>query len=374
MVLVYNWGWESVPDLQYPFASERLFGWEEFGSKADTWLEEARIELDTPALSAAISLNGQLLWAGATGYADIRNRTEVSVDTLFRIGSSSKAVTAIAMGVLMEEGVLDLDAPVSKYISDLSLPLSAISTRQAMSHTGGVRDYGVCLCFPIWEYYNRVHYDSQRAALRPFEKFDLLFVPGQDFFYTSYGYNITGAVLESVAGSRFDDFLEAQVFAPLGLDGIRVDNGAPEESDATFYELREGSYKKAFDVDNTNKLPSGGILASPSSMVRLGEQMITPSLFGESTRDSLVQPQALANGQPNPQRYALGWRRSTAKVGGIVEARVFHHHGVAYGAVSHFAVYPDYGVVVSVLMNKNQANFGDVPDRLVDMLIHMSAE
>ena len=172
----------------------------------------------------------------------------------------------------------------------------------------------------------------------------------------------------------FGDFLRNRVFDPLGLDGIRADTGIPDPQDATFYELRDGNYKEAFYVDNTIKIPSGGIMATPSSMVQLGQQMIRPQLFSEDTRDLLIRHQALANGQANPQGYALGWRNTEYQVlDGTVSTLVLHHHGVAYGSVSHFAVYPDYGVVVSIMMNKNQGSFGDVPARLVDIFISIAA-
>jgi CubicO group peptidase (beta-lactamase class C family) len=370
VVFVYNLGWKPVPEEQYPFTSEHTPGWETFGSRADAWLEETRTVLETPALSAAISIDGVLVWAGAVGYADIDSKTEASLNTVFRVGSSSKAVTAIGMGVLIDEGRVDLDVPVSHYLSDLSMPLASVTTRQAMSHTAGVRDYGVCLCFPIWEYYNRSHFDSQRDALRPFEQSALLFVPGQDFSYTSFGYNVAGAVIESVTQGSFSDFLRTQVFAALQLNGIRVDDGTPGMNDATFYELNDGSYKKTIYVDNSNKLPSGGIVATPSSMVRLGNQMLNPELISANTRDLLIRQQALASGEPNPQGYALGWRNTETRVlDGAVATQVLHHHGVAYGAVSHFAVYPEYGVVVSVMMNKNLGSFDELPLGLVNMII-----
>lgn len=129
-----------------------------------------------------------------------------------------------------------------------------------MRHTAGVRDYGLCLCFPIWEYYNRRHYRSQREALGPFERSRLLFSPGEAFSYSSYGYNIAGAVLEGVSKHSFGEFLERQVCEPLRMDTTHVDSGEPMASDATFYEVEDGrGYKKTFRVDNTNKLPSGGI-------------------------------------------------------------------------------------------------------------------
>lgn len=375
VIFVYNWGWQPLPDDQYPVTTVHSAGWEDVRVQADAWLKDTREQLDTPALSAAVLVNGTVAWAGVSGYADIESRTAASLDTTFRAGSSSKAVTAIAMGVLMEDGDIDLDAPVSRYLPDLSMPLASISTRQAMSHTGGVRDYGICLCFPIWEYYNQKHFDSQRDALRPFEKSELLFAPGEDFSYTSYGYNLTGAVIESITDSSFSDFLSRRVLQPLSVSGIRVDTGEASAEDATFYELRDGTFKEAFPVDNTNKLPSGGIMATPSGMVVLGNEMITPQLFSADIRDLLIRHQTLANGQPNPQGYALGWRNTRAQLfDGTVETPVLHHHGVAYGSVSHFSVYPEHGVVVSIMMNKNQGSYDGAPARLAEMFIIRTAD
>jgi serine beta-lactamase-like protein LACTB, mitochondrial len=149
-----------------------------------------------------------------------------------------------------------------------------------------------------------------------------------------------------------------------------VDTGEPMSNDATFYEVEDRRYKKTFRVDNSNKLPSGGILSTPSDMTRLGQQMIAPTLFSDQTRDVLTRHQSLTDGRTNPQGYALGWRHHEAKLlEGAVITTWFHHHGVAYGAVSHFSVYPEYGVVVSVMMNKNQGAFGQLPARLTDLFV-----
>ena len=364
---VYMSGWKPAPGGSYPSVTAHSPDWTEVGAMANAWLERARAELNTPALSAAVSIAGERVWAGTVGYADLESGTQATLDTAFRIGSSSKAVTSVAMGVLIDDGDVDLEAPISTYVRDLSEPLSSITTRQAMSHTAGVRDYGLCLCFPIWEYYNRRHYRSQREALRPFESSELLFARGQGFSYSSYGYNIAGAVLEGASGLAFSEFLQQHVFGPLRMGATHVDTGEPMRNDATFYEVEDRRYKKTFRVDNTNKLPSGGILSTPSDMTRLGQQMIAPTLFSEQTRDVLTRHQPLADGRPNPQGYALGWRHHEAKLlDGAVTTPWFHHHGVAYGAVSHFSVYPEYGVVVSVMMNKNQGPFGEQPALLTD--------
>jgi CubicO group peptidase (beta-lactamase class C family) len=372
--LVYTSGWKRAPDGPYPLVNASSSGWTEAGPKAVAWLTKARADLNAPALSAAVSIDGERVWAGAVGFADLESRTEATLNTGFRIGSSSKAVTSVAMGILIDDGAVDLDAPISTYVRDVSAQLSSITVRQSMSHTAGVRDYGLCLCFPIWEYYNRRHYRSQREALGPFERSRLLFSPGENFFYSSYGYNIAGAVLEAVSTHSFGEFLERQVFEPLGMAATHVDSGEPMASDATFYEVEDGrGYKKTFGVDNTNKLPSGGILSTPSDMTRLGHQVIAPTMFSERTRDVLIRPQPLADGRPNPQGYALGWRRHEAKLlDGSVTTTRLHHHGVAYGAVSHLSVYPTYGVVVSIMMNKNSGSAGPLGEHaagLTDLFV-----
>lgn len=369
-VFHYAAGWEPLPDGPWPSTSVRALGWEETAAEADAWLVETRAAIGAPALSAAVSVDGERVWAGVAGYADLAARKAATLETAFRIGSSSKALTSIAIGVVLDEGALDLDAPVSRYVPDLAAPLASITTRQAMSHTAGVREYGLCACFPIWEYYSTKHYASQRDALRPFERSELLFSPGEEFSYSSYGYNLAGAVIEGVTGSSFGDHLRVRVAEPLGLSGTRAEDGARHPDDATLYELRDGRYLEVFRIDNTNRLAAGGIVSTPSDMVRLGHQMIAPTLFGAATRDALLRRQPLADGRPNPQGYALGWRVHELDIlDGAEKTLVLHHHGVAYGAVSNFSVYPEHGVVVSVMISRNQGAYDGAPNRLASLFI-----
>lgn len=370
-LIVSRWGWQMPPDdLTFPLTSQHAPGWEAAAAKADAVLESIRGSTYAPSVSAAILLDGEVVWAGVIGYADLEHRVPAMPRTAYRIGSSSKAVTSVAMGTLLDQGKVDLDAPLSRYVPDAAGVLPAITTRQAMSHTAGIRDYAACLCFPVIEYFNRRHYDTQRDALRPIEHSGLLFEPGTGFSYTSLGYNISGAVIESVTGQRFADFLAMQVFKPLGMSSSRADTGTPVEGEAKFYDVSLKGYKPVFRVDNTNKLPSGGILASPSDLVRLGGQMIHPTLFGTATRDLLATPTRLADGKVNVQNYALGWRSSEKQLrNGTLHTRVLHHHGTALGAVSHFEVYPEEGIAISLLMNVTQARFGPGADQLLEIFL-----
>jgi CubicO group peptidase (beta-lactamase class C family) len=370
-LIANRWGWKPVPPkLEYPLTAMHAPGWEAAGAKADDLLKIIRERTLAPSVSAAILVDGEVVWAGAVGYADLDRLIPATPQTAYRLGSSSKAVTSAAMGILLDQGKVDLDAPVSRYVKGLDGVLAPITTRQAMSHTAGIRDYGTCFCFPVIEYFNRRHYDTQRDALRPIENSKLLFAPGTSFAYTSNGYNLSGAVIEGVTGQRFPEFLATQVFTPLGMSSSRADTGEPIAREARFYDVVNGHYKPVFRVDNTIKLPSGGILASPSDMVRLGQQLIQPTLFATATRDLLSTPTKLKDGRVNRQSYALGWRNHETKVRNETQTtRELHHHGTALGSISHFSVYPEEGIAISLLMNVNQARFGPAAGSLVDIFL-----
>lgn len=363
-VFVWNLGWQPLPSTA---SNETLKAdaefvdteWRELGAPAAKLLRDARTKLEAPALSAAVSIRGKRVWAGAVGLADVESQRFANLDSRFRLGSTSKAVTAVAIGTLLDAGRLDLELPAQHYIVDLEPPLASLTTRQAMSHTAGVRNYGLCFCFPIWEQFDRRSFANTRAALRVFERDPLLFTPGEDFAYTSYGYNIAGAVLEAAAQTPFLDYLQHAVFNPLKMTdsgGDVADSPAGER--VSFYDTKDGSYKPALRVDNSVKLPSGGLLSSPSDMLPLGNAMLSDGLLSAATRERLLTRQRLTDGRENPQGYALGWRVHDQKnfFNGSLRTRIIHHHGTAVGSTSYFAALPEFGLVISVMMNKGQEN------------------
>lgn len=363
-IFVWNFGWQPLPAMT---ANEALRAdaefvdaeWRELAAPAAKRLRDARAKLETPALSAAVSIRGKRVWAGVVGLADVESRRYASLDSRFRLGSTSKAVTSVAIGTLLDAGRLDLELPAQHYIADLAPPLATITTRQAMSHTAGVRNYGLCLCFPIWEQFDRRSFANTRSALRVFERDPLLFTPGEGFAYTSYGYNVAGAILEAAAETPFLDYLQRAVFDPLQMNHSGGDFAdSPVADRVSFYDTEDGSYKSAFRVDNSVKLPSGGLLSSPSDMVALGNTMISDGLLSTATRERLLTPQRLADGRKNPQGYALGWRVSDRKklFNDSLTTRIIHHNGTAVGSTSYFAALPEFGLVISVLMNKGQEN------------------
>lgn len=360
---VFTWssGWQPLPSdsSAQQLVSEAAPQWGPVAIAAETALREAHTRLQTPALSAAVSINGQRAWAGALGMADLESARTANLQTSFRLGSSAKAVNALAMGKLMDSGRLDIDVPVTTYLPELPASYAAVTTRLAVSHRAGIPDYGLCLCFPVWEHKNRRHFESARAALGVFSDRPLLFAPGQGFQYSSYGTNVAGAVLESVTAQAYPDMIEALVFKPLGMLNSKADvDGAAIPHRASFYEVTEQRFKRADPVDNSIRYPSGGLLSTPSDMLALGQVWLTGDFIRSGTREQLLTPQKMRDGSNNPQNYALGIRVFQDKklFNDSLSTRFYSHHGTAVGSTSYFAIYPEYQLVISLMMNKGQQN------------------
>lgn len=320
-------------------------------------------------------IDGKRVWASAVGMADLAHSRPVDLASSFRLGSSSKAVNAVAMGRLIDAGKLDIDRSVRRYLPDLPSTYEPVTTRLAVSHMAGIPDYGWCLCFPIWEHLNRRHFGGVHEALGVFENRPLLFTPGDGFHYSSYGVNVAGAVIEAVAGKPYNAFIADAVLRPLhmthsGADLVDANN--PRR--VAFYEVTEGKFKLAGAVDNSIRYPSGGMLSTPSDMLALGNVFLGNGLLSEATRRQLLTRQKLHDGSNNPQGYALGIRVSDDKplFDHTLTTAFYSHHGTAVGSASYFAIYPQYGLVVSIMMNKGQENMDAMApeaNRLVELFI-----
>lgn len=354
-LFVHGWGWHEAALPAQPPETEtddpaRIVA----AAEARRLVAELQQRLQLPGISVAVSIEGRAVWTYTRGYAELESGKPLTPDSQFRIGSTSKAFTSAAMATLVQAGKVDLDAPLQTYLPWLPPKPWPLTTRQVMSHTAGFRDYGLCICFPIWEYYNKHHYDSLREAVDRIAASELQYPPGQDFRYTSLGYNLAGAVIEAAAGTDFLAYLDAAVIRPLGLTHTQSDDTTREIPNRVgFYELASGGYRRAFTVDNSNKWPSGGLLSTPGDLVRFGDGMLDNRLVDAATRQRFWTPQALADGKTNGDDYALGWRvhRQRELLGGRERTDIVSHNGVATGATSRFALYPAKHLSIAILTN-----------------------
>src|SRR5438874_1486665 len=177
----------SSPHFDHPIADSR--------AQIEQLVRNAAI----PSAAIAVAVDDRVVWLDSFG-------EPVQTDTQFRVGSVSKVMTAAALMRLVDAGKIKLDAPVSTFLQDF--PHGEVTVRQLAGHLAGIRHYKGS------EFVNREHFESATASLARFSNDPLIAAPGEKYAYSSYGYNVLGAVIEKVTGKRFDAAMRSLVFDP----------------------------------------------------------------------------------------------------------------------------------------------------------------
>ncbi len=334
---------------------------EPVGDRLARAVEALRVHQDTSGvagLSAAIAVDGRLAWTGGFGYADLQNRVEADGGMLSRVGSISKPIAAVAAMALWDRGALDLDAPISSYLPEYPVDNARITTRQLMSHTAGVRHYRGA------EFLSAERYEDVRAPLAVFWADSLLFEPGTDYSYSTYGWTVVSAVTEAADGARtWVEILRDEVTRPLGLLRLR-----PEWADsvlaghARFYSRgRSGSWLNAPAVDLSNKWAGGGLVATAADLVNFALGVADGAVLSDAARAEMWRRQT-PEGEVS---YGLGWT-----VGEIEGRRAVAHSGGSTGATAMLILLPDDGIAVSVLGNTGGVGHAGIARRVVEILLN----
>jgi serine beta-lactamase-like protein LACTB len=319
-------------------------------AEATARLEAFIAQRRVPGLSVAVGKDGQVLWAQGFGIADLETKQPVTNETVFPIGSTTKTLTALALGRLVDQGRIDLDAPIQKYVSYFPPKEFPITVRQLAGHLAGIRDYDPAR----GEYLNQKAFASIEQAVGVFKDDPLGFEPGTRHAYTAYGFVLLSAAIEGASGQDFLSFIAKEVLAPLGLTHTVPDRGkAAVPGLVTGYQAGQwGLAVPAAPVDVSNKWGAGGFVSTPTEMVRLGNAVLAGKVVQPATFELLTTPQKLKDGADSGAGYGMGWRAGKAKLPGLGrEERFLHHGGLANGGMSFFALFPDLDLVVAIETN-----------------------
>jgi serine beta-lactamase-like protein LACTB len=179
-------------------------------AEAQRLVESLRRAADIPGLAVAVGVRDRIVWEQGFGVADLESGTLVTPHTRFRAASVSKVLTIAGLARLYADRLIDLDAPISRYVPSYSGP-SGVTARRLAGHLAGIRHYrdgDDTLGFR--------HFDSVTAALAAFVSDSLVASPGTRYHYSTFGYTLLAAGMERAAGEPFLDFMERSVFSPTG--------------------------------------------------------------------------------------------------------------------------------------------------------------
>jgi serine beta-lactamase-like protein LACTB len=300
-----------------------------------------------PGLALAVAVDGKIVYSEGFGYADLEERVPVWPTTKFRIGSISKPLTATGLMELVEAGRIDLDAPVQKYVPSFPDKGAVITVRMIAGHLGGIRHYQGD------EFNIQRHYGNVREGLKIFENDPLVSPPGTKFNYSSYGYNLLSAVIESASGEEFLSYMQGHVFTPLELVHTAADqNKQIVEQRSRFYELaKDGNPENAPYVDNSYKWAGGGFLSTAEDLVRFGSALLQPGILKAESLKTLFTSQKTKSREETG--YGVGWGVHKSKSGRLT----YEHSGGSVGGHSQLILYPETRVVVALVTNSSDADW-----------------
>lgn len=320
---------------------------------------EVRAATPTPALSVAVVRGGEVVWAEAFGSANLELDAPATPQTRFRLGSVSKVVTATLAARLAEQGVLDLDAPISRYMPDLPQAHRATTLRQLLGHQGGIRHYegkDMRADQPGGSIDQREYADTA-ATLALFINDPLVAPPGTKSHYSTFGYTLASAVIEAAAKRPFVELVETLLAEPLGLTSLEADAWrTPIKGRTAFYDPTPAwaqagvaaPFVNAPQANAAYKWAGGGFVATPSDVARFGYAVIRPGYVNAATHRMMFTPLAAADGTTT--NVALGWRVDKDAAGRVR----WHHAGSSVGGRAMLLVYPEHDLSIALMSNLTQ--------------------
>ncbi|TNC76603.1 hypothetical protein FHI69_13670 [Janthinobacterium lividum] len=321
----------------------------------DGWVAQRMDKARIPGVTVGFS-QGDVEWVKGYGYADLENRVPATARSSYRLASVTKPMTAVAILQLVEQGKIDLDAPVQTYVPYFPVKPFPVTVRQLLGHLGGIDAYRNSKA----EKHFKEHKDT-RQSIAVFEQFDLIAEPGTRFRYTSYGYNLLGAVIEGASGESYGGYMRRHVWGPLGMDTIVMDD--PDTVIAhrvRGYRLAGKEWKNAEFVDISSRFSAGGTRASVPDMLAFGRGVHEGKILSAASVAAMVQPMATRAGRL--MDYGMGWE--VVPTGGRY---AIAHSGQQPETVTYLYSFPSRKLTIAVAANLERVN----PEAFVQRLFEV---
>ena len=343
----------------------------EIDALMQTEMQKAKI----PGASLAIVWNNKPIYAKGFGMADLENRLPVKNTSAFRTASVAKPLTATGVMWLVEQGKLDLDAPIQKYCPAFPEKQWPVTARLILGHQAGIRHYG-----KPGESAGTDHYFSIADSLKLFKNDPLLHEPGTKYFYSTFGFSVLGCAIEGASGETYEAFMRGKIFIPAGMTHTRLDRiwdiipdrvrGYMLLTADAFKTLPPAAqafahvdtiYNAPFH-DTSMKIPGGGLVSTSEDLTQFGIAVMTHKLLKESTQELMWTEGTTKDGKPTG--YGLGWG-VTPKQDGV---RRLSHSGNQIGGASVFHVLPEVGLSYAIMVNLEDTEMGPMSRGVAQVL------
>ena len=326
---------------------------------AQSYLERLSAQSGSPGVSAAVMVNGQVVFSGGVGVANLESQEPQTGSTVHNIGSISKTQAVVAVMQLVERGKVRLDAEIQEYAPWFPRKSQPVTLRQLLTHTSGIRHYKQGDFGPA-EVNSFRHYDKFEESTRFWRDDPLLFEPGTHWAYSSYAVDLLQAVVESASGQSYESYLTEHVWAPAGMVNTQLDSPARivrHRGRGYVWNAALGRMENASNEDVSYKYAGGGVISSDEDLVRFGHALNSGLLLRPETTAEMYRLQ-LPLGLPR-----FGTEDKTSPPIGAIQGLVFRvgkdaggrvhagHSGSVKGTTSEFLNYYADDVVIALHFN-----------------------
>ena len=333
----------------------------ELAVRVDRAVQRVLDEAHTPSASIAIVRDGHLAYAAAYGQARLSPGVAATTHTRYQLASLSKTLTAQALLLLEQDGEMNLDDPVSRWLPGLSGG-DRVSVRQLLQHTAGFPDH-YPQTYPAGP---RTRPTTPDTIIAEWGRHPLLFTPGERFRYSNLNYVIAGRIAEKASGEPLFALLQRRIFAPLKMaDTINLDEIGPQTPDIATGYVRPalGPLEPAPDEGRGWSFGEGQVVTTATDLARWDEAFLSGRLLAPAQAHEEVSTPRLADGSQSD--YALG-----LFVSGQGERTAYYHVGQGLGFLAVNRIYPAEHAAIVVLTNDSSSPaFARIAQRLAYLIL-----
>lgn len=334
-----------------------------------TTAESARIEEifqaytnpAAPGCAVAIVKDGEVVYEGGYGCANLEYGTPITPSTVFYIASAAKQFTAMSVLLLVKQGKLALQDDIRKYVPEVPDFGKPITIRHLLHHTSGLRNYEDLITMAGWRF-DDVHTREDMLDMISRQK-ELNFSPGEEFLYCNTGYILLAEIVGRVSGESFHEFTDRNIFRPLGMTNshfqddhttIITNRAASYSSDGN------GSFKNAFN--NSSVVGGGGMYSTVGDLVRWLNNFDHAFVGGRDLLKQMHERGVLNNGKTNDYACGLAFNR-------YKDMEMVEHGGGFAGYRSETLRFPAQRLAIVLLANANTIETFRVTRQIADVFL-----
>lgn len=311
--------------------------------------------------SVLVAEQGKVIYKGSFGLANREWNIPNTPDTRFMIGSVSKPITALLMLIQVQKGLISLDKTISDYIPEFKgKPSDAITVRQLLSHTSGMPNYDIIQDF--FPAISRKHYTREEYT-KVYMDSALLFKPGTQFFYSSWGYFTLGYIMERVTGKSYAQLMKEDIFDKLKMNSSGSyfhTQVVPKR--ATGYDYTLDGYASSDFRDQSNTMGTGDLYSSVEDLFKLHLALTNNTLLNKELTKEMFDRGRFRAG------YGYGWFNQQFKYTPTDSVFTNFHLGMTDGFLSFMIRIPETNSMAVILCNSSPTDFFGIIKSLMQVL------